>query len=74
MAPSDKINNIVKQQNLPKESLLLLAPELLVPLIVTEMLLGLENWPLDGLLNLLSRSTSDRRGLFGWSCNVHDKI
>lgn len=49
----------------PTESLLLLAPELLAPLNIEFVLLGLPNCPLGGRLNLFSLSTSDRNGLFG---------
>lgn len=49
----------------PTESLLLLVPELLAARIVTDMLFGRENCPLDGRLKRFSFSTSDRNGLFG---------
>lgn len=40
-------------------------PELLAARIVTDILFGLENCPLEGLLKRFSFSTSDRNGLFG---------
>lgn len=56
-------SSLTLESVVPMESRLLLVPELLAALMVSDKLDGLEEyWPLDGLLSLFSFSTSERNG------------